>query len=93
VTELAYFDATDFDATDGVKEGYLQRKTIDPGGLAITTHYEVNEVGIPMTVIHPRAAGVTDGRFRTHVDVNALNQVTRTVTSPPLLLRDPVLLR
>ena len=83
MTELAYFDATDFDATDGVKEGYLQRKTIDPGGLAITTHYEVNEVGIPMTVIHPRAAGVTDGRFRTHVDVNALNQVTRTVTSPP----------
>jgi YD repeat-containing protein len=81
VIELGYFDAT-----HGVKEGYLQRRTIDPGGLAITTRYEVNEVGIPTTIIQPRAAGVTDGRFRTRVDVDALNQVTRTVTSPPLLL-------
>src|SRR5207248_643986 len=68
---------------DGVKEGYLKKKTIDPTGLAITTGYEVNEIGIPTTIIHPRAAGVTDGRFRTRVDVNALNQVIRTVTSPP----------
>ena len=76
VTKFEYF-------ADGIKEGYLKRKTIDPDGLAITTGYEVNEVGIPTTVIHPRAATVSDGRFRTRTDVNALNQVIRTVTSPP----------
>jgi len=78
VTELEYFDAA-----SGVREGYLKRRTIDPSGLAITTRYEVNEVGIPTAIIHPRAVGAPPGRFRTTFAVNALNQVFRTTTSPP----------
>lgn len=78
VTALEYFDAP-----TEVKAGYLKRKTIDPTTLAITTGYEVNEIGITTTIIQPRAAGAPLDRFRTFFEVNSLNQIVRTRNSAP----------
>jgi RHS repeat-associated protein len=83
VTELEYFPLLPLNDPEAVKEGYLKSKTIDPGGLAVTTGYEVNEVGVTTAISRPRAVGAPAGDFRTTFEVNALNQVVRTVESPP----------
>jgi RHS repeat-associated protein len=84
VTRFDYFPVvTNPNDPNMLKEGYLKKKTIDPNGLSIITEYEVNDVGIVNAIIHPRAVGASSGYFRTTFDINSLNQVTRTVTSPP----------
>ncbi|MBK7236296.1 MAG: RHS repeat-associated core domain-containing protein [Sterolibacteriaceae bacterium] len=78
VTEQEYFDAA-----SGVREGFLKRRTIDPGRLGVTTMYEVNALGLAVAITRPRAVGAPPGRFRTTYELDALNQVTRAVSSPP----------
>jgi RHS repeat-associated protein len=71
VTEREYLNAA-----NGVREGYLRSETVDPQGLAITTGYEVNDVGVPVAIVDPRG-------FRTGFEVNELDQIVRTTTTPP----------
>ncbi len=47
VTEYAYY-------ADGDSKGYLQKETVDPGGLALTTRYEVDPRGNVTAVVDPR---------------------------------------
>jgi YD repeat-containing protein len=74
-----------FAASDGVREGYLRRQTIDPGGLALTTTFEVNAVGVVTAVIQPKGHGLTDGRYRTAYVINELDQRIATTVSAPFL--------
>jgi RHS repeat-associated protein len=78
VTESEYFGDG-----EGVRAGYLKRTTVDPADLALQTSYEVNEAGLVTTIVHPRAVGGPPGSFRTVLEVDALDQVTRRVTPAP----------
>ncbi len=78
VTETIYFGAS-----DGIKEGYVKKQTIDPGGLAVTTEFEVNDVGVVTAIHHPRSVGAACGRFVNRFEVNERNQIVRTHASPP----------
>jgi len=79
VTENTYFGAG-----DGIKEGYLRRTVADAGGLAITTEVEVDDLGRVEAVHHlPRAIGAPDGHFVARTEYNELDQVVKTIFSPP----------
>ncbi|HVG52884.1 MAG TPA: RHS repeat-associated core domain-containing protein [Vicinamibacterales bacterium] len=67
------------------RSGHLRQMTVDPGDLAITTEYEVDELGRVIVTRLPRSAGLSDGRFVTRTTYNELDQVVETVTSPPFL--------
>lgn len=78
VSEYVYFGAA-----DGVREGYLRRKTVDPGGLAIITEYEVDLLGRIAAKRLPRSVGAPPGEFVVQLEHNDLDQVTREVGSAP----------
>jgi RHS repeat-associated protein len=78
VTETLHFGAA-----DGVREGFVRAQVVDPGGLNVGTEYEINDLGIVTALRRPRAVGATAGRFVTRFDVNALDQVERTIASAP----------
>ena len=75
-TQHAYFDAG-----AGVRQGFRERTVLDPGGLALTTGYEVDDLGRIVAVHAPRATGAPPGQFVTHTAYNALDQVV-SVTQP-----------
>jgi RHS repeat-associated protein len=79
ITEFHYFPPN-----AGIREGYLRQQTIDPGGLDITTEYEVDDLGRVTAVHHPRSVGAPPGHFVTRYEYNDLDQVVKIVTSPPL---------
>lgn len=85
VKEYAYF--ADGEADTGPHEGYLRRTVVDPGGLAITTEYDVDELGRVVSTKLPRSLGVNDGRFVNRTSYDALDQVTETFTSDPFRFR------
>lgn len=74
---------TYFSDTDGRKEGYRQRTVVDPDGLAITTEYEVDELGRVFAVHLPRSVGAPDGHFVTRTTYNELDQVVEVIASEP----------
>lgn len=78
VTTLEYFRGA-----DGIREGFQRRQVLDPGGLAITTEFEVDELGRIVAVHAPRAAVAQDGRFITRYSLNALDQTEQITVSEP----------
>jgi RHS repeat-associated protein len=80
VTEYSYFPA---DPLRPAQEGYLQRAVIDPGGLTITTEYEVDNLGRVVAVHLPRSVEDLDDRFVTRTRYNELDQVIE-ITTPRL---------
>jgi RHS repeat-associated protein len=80
VTTFEYFGPA-----ESVREGYLKRTTVDPAGVAATTTYEVNEVGRRIAVTQPQSSQDPPDRFKSLMDTNALDQVTRTLLSAPYL--------
>lgn len=78
VTDYEYFGAA-----DGVREGYLRRKSIDPGGLAIVTEYEVDELGRITLKRLPRSVAAPPGEFVVRTEYNDLDQITHETGSAP----------
>lgn len=78
ITETTYYGRG-----DGIKEGYLWKKVVDPAGLAVTAVFEVNDVGMVTAIHHPRSVGAAPGRFVTHFNVNEQNQIVQTRVSEP----------
>lgn len=78
VTEHAYFGPA-----EGVLDGHLRETVVDPAGLAVTTRFEVDELGRVVAVHHPRSVGSTPGRFVTLHTYNELDQLVETVSSLP----------
>ena len=82
VSEFDYFDSS-----DGVLEGHLHRTIFDSaGGLAITTEYNIDELGRVAKISHPRAVGAQPGQFETTVIYDELDQVERIISTPPFNL-------
>ena len=78
-TTFVYFPK---DAND-TREGYVQRVTVDPGGLDNSMVYEIDHLG-RITAAHlPRAAEVADDRFITQTRYNELDQVVEITSSKP----------
>jgi len=77
ITELQYFLPA-----DEIREGYLRRRIVDPGGLNLVTEYEIDDLGRATAVQTPRGVAAP-GRFVTHFEYNALDQIVRVVASPP----------
>ena len=82
VTEHAYFGPA-----DGVLEGHLRETVVDPGGFAVTTRFEVDELGRVVAVHHPRGVGAAPGHFVTRHTYNELDQLVETVGSLPFAFR------
>ncbi|MGW3728911.1 DUF6531 domain-containing protein, partial [Streptomyces sp. NPDC000851] len=74
---------TYFGSLDGVREGYLRSSVRDPGGLAVQVEREVNLRGVTTTIRHPRGWNITDGRFVTRLESNALDELERVERSAP----------
>jgi RHS repeat-associated protein len=78
VTEYDYFGPE-----DPRREGHLRRSVVDPNGLAVTTAYDVDDLGRLRSVTLPRAAGAPPGMFVTSIVYNELDQVVQLTSSPP----------
>lgn len=74
---------TYFSDSDNKREGYLQRTVMDPDGLAVTTEYDVDELGRVVAVHLPRSVGAPEGHFVTQSKYNELDQATEVITSKP----------
>ncbi|WP_458208671.1 RHS repeat domain-containing protein [Haladaptatus sp. NG-SE-30] len=77
VTSHTYADDSD------VREGYLQRTVVDPGGLAITTEFQVDEVGRTVATQLPRSADSPDGQFVIRNTYDELDRITRSTGVGP----------
>ena len=82
VTEHAYYGPA-----DGVLEGHLRETVVDPGDLAVTSRFEVDELGRVVTVRHPRSVGAAPSQFVTRHAYNELDQLVETVSSLPFAFR------
>jgi RHS repeat-associated protein len=78
VTSFFYFGVN-----DGPREGYLQRRVVDDGGLGLVTRYEVDVLGRATAVHAPRSQGAAPGGFVTRYVFNELDQCIETVEAPP----------
>jgi RHS repeat-associated protein len=65
------------------RAGNLRQTIVDPGGLAVTTSYEVDALGRVTATRLPRGVGLADDRFVTQTTYNELDQVVEVVTSAP----------
>ena len=72
VSERRYFGG----GAAAVTQGYLRQWVRDPDGLALTTTYDVNDVGINKSVTNARGA-------ETSLVINELNQVVETISAGP----------
>ena len=72
ISERRYFGG----GPAAVTEGYLHESVLDPGGLALTTAFEVNDVGVVRSVTNPRGA-------RTTFVINELNQTVESISPGP----------
>ena len=68
-------------------EGHLHETVVDPTGLAITTRFEVDELGRVVGVHHPRSVGGPPGQFITRHSYDQLDQLIETVSSLPFAFR------
>ncbi len=75
ITAHAYFAAG-----HGTKDGYLCEVVHDVNALALTTSYDVNDVGMPVKVVNPRGTQTT-------AVVNELNQIIETTSGLGYRLR------
>lgn len=73
---------TYFGPLTGVREGHRECTTVDPGGLAITTRFEVDDLGRTVAVHAPRSVNAP-GEFVTRTRYNELDQVVATVSPEP----------
>ncbi|HTJ98363.1 MAG TPA: RHS repeat-associated core domain-containing protein [Bordetella sp.] len=74
---------TYFGAADGPLEGLLKSTVIDPAGAALTTSMDRDPLGRVTRVYRPKYTQ-GDDRFVSQVDYNALDQVTRRISSLPV---------
>jgi RHS repeat-associated protein len=72
-----------FDVADGPLEGLLKATTIDPAGAALTTSMDRDPLGRVTRIYRPKFTP-GDNRFVSEADYNALDQVTRRVSSLPV---------
>jgi RHS repeat-associated protein len=72
-----------FDATAGVREGYLRSTTIDPNGVVVTQSYEVNERGLVTRMISPKGQTALGNLFSTRITSNSVDDVISIRNSPP----------
>ncbi|PEA58358.1 hypothetical protein CON74_23560 [Bacillus thuringiensis] len=78
ITEYTYFNSA-----EGVLEGHLKRKVLDPGGLAITITFDVDDLGRCIAIHNPRSKNAPVGYFVTQNLYNALDQNIQTTQSLP----------
>ncbi|HEX8075815.1 MAG TPA: RHS repeat-associated core domain-containing protein [Thermoleophilaceae bacterium] len=69
-------------AADGPREGFVRETVADPGGLAVTTGFELNDRGAVTAIRQPNAVG-TGGRFVTTSVLDELDRVVALLPSPP----------
>lgn len=84
VTEYSYFDDQ-----NELSLGYLQQTVVDPGGLDITTEYEMDDLGRVIKVHLPRSVEAPGDptRFVMETVYNELDQVVETISSAPFRFR------
>jgi RHS repeat-associated protein len=68
---------------DGVLEGFLKTTTLDPNGFAITTGVERDVLARAVRVFRPPFFEVSDGRYATAFEYNALGQILRSIGTAP----------
>jgi RHS repeat-associated protein len=71
----------------GVKTGMLQKTILDPLGFNIRNGVERDDLGRVIKAFEPRSFESQDGRFVSEMTINALGQVTETVTSSPFKVK------
>lgn len=71
------------------RSGYLQRTVVDPGGLNITTDYEMDDLGRVVRVHLPRSVEAPGDptRFVMETVYNELDQVVEKISSAPFRFR------
>ena len=67
------------------RSGHLREVVVDPGGLDITTTFEVDILGRVVATTLPRGAGATDGSFVTRVVYDELDQAIESIAPAPFL--------
>lgn len=67
----------------GPREGFTRAVTLDPGGLDITTRFEVNVLGLVTVIRHPRGEGAPPGSFESRFELDELDQIVRRRSPAP----------
>jgi RHS repeat-associated protein len=78
---------TYFDDSAGKREGFPRRTVVDPDGLAITTEYNMDELGRVTEVHLPRSVDAPAGQFVIGLKYNPLDQLTQLTTPGPFAFK------